>query len=77
MPAGTDTRTSHRFEASGRFTARLTMSYTAEYRFAGSVWRTIAGTLDVPGITREIIVGQLDTVLTDGDCIDNPHGPGC
>lgn len=73
----TETATSRRFEASGRLTVRLVVSYTAEYRFAGSIWRTIAGTLDVPGAAREIVVGELDTVLTDGDCRTNPRGPGC
>lgn len=73
----TETATSRRFETSGRVTAQLIVGYSAEYRFAGSVWRSIAGTLDVPGETRDIIVGELDTVLTDGDCIDNPRGPGC
>ena len=73
----TETATSRRFETSGRLTVRLVVSYTAEYRFAGSIWRTIAGTLDVPGATREIVVGELDTVLTDGDCRTNPRGPGC
>ncbi|MGX5695967.1 PKD domain-containing protein [Agromyces soli] len=73
----TDTDTSRRFEASGRVSAALVVTYTAEYRFAGSVWRSIAGTLDRSGQTREILVGELDTVLTDGDCVQNPRGPGC
>lgn len=73
----TDTSTTRRFEASGRVSATLVVSYSAEYRFAGSVWRTIAGTLDVTGQSRDILVGEFDTVLTDGDCNANPAGPGC
>lgn len=73
----TDTATTRRFEASGRVTATLVVTYSAEYRFAGSVWRSIAGTLDVAGQSREILVGEFDTVLTDGDCNANPAGPGC
>ncbi|MGX5694907.1 hypothetical protein ACWKWP_01805 [Agromyces soli] len=73
----TDTATSRRFDESGRVTAQLVVRYAAEYRFAGSVWRGIAGTLEVPGASREIVVGELDTVLTDGDCLTRPSGPGC
>ena len=53
------------------------MILRAEYRFAGSAWRPIAGTLTVPGEPRRVLVGEFDTVLTQGDCIANPSGPGC
>ncbi|WP_395245583.1 hypothetical protein ACGGZK_07145 [Agromyces sp. MMS24-K17] len=73
----TDTPTSHRFAASGRYDVTTTVTYSAEYRWAGSGWRPIAGTLDLPGATTSVLVGELDTVLVAGDCTANPSGPGC
>ena len=49
----------------------------AEYRFAGSPWRSISGTLSLAGAPQRVLVGEFDTVLTQGDCLANPAGPGC
>jgi len=73
----TETPTSHVYAASGEYTVELTVVLRAEYRFAGSPWRSIAGTLALPGEPQRVLVGEFDTVLTQGDCIANPSGPGC
>jgi hypothetical protein len=73
----TETPTSHVFPASGEYTVALAVVLRAEYRFAGSPWRSIAGTLTVTGEPQRVLVGEFDTVLTQGDCNANPSGPGC
>lgn len=77
LPALSSTDTSLRFEQPGRATVRLSVHYSAEYRFAGSGWRGIPGTLSVDAGELELLVGTFRTVLTDGDCRANPDGPGC
>ncbi|GLU88840.1 hypothetical protein Agsp01_10950 [Agromyces sp. NBRC 114283] len=77
LPALSSTDTSLRFEQPGRATVRLSVQYSAEYRFAGSGWRGIPGTLSVEAGELEFLVGTFRTVLTDGDCRANPDGPGC
>src|SRR5829696_4054171 len=73
----TDTATSHRYVASGRYTVELAVVYVAEYRFNGSVWRWIDGTLSVEAPPQPVLVGEFDTVLVAGDCNVRPDGPGC
>ncbi|WP_173923395.1 hypothetical protein [Agromyces sp. Marseille-P2726] len=73
----TDTPTSHTYAAAGEFAVELEVVLSAEYRFAGSAWRPIAGTLAISSGPQRVLVGQFDTVLTNGDCIANPAGPGC
>ncbi|GGI45969.1 hypothetical protein BCL57_001471 [Agromyces flavus] len=73
----TATATSHAYAASGEYTVDLTVVYVAEYRFDGSVWRWIDGTLSVPGAPQSVLVGEFDTVLVTGDCHAAPDGPGC
>ena len=73
----TPTATSHVYAASGEYQVQLSVVLRAEYRFAGSPWRPIAGTLAVAGAPQRVLVGEFDTVLTQGDCIANPSGPGC
>ncbi|MGW9629120.1 hypothetical protein ACWGST_00280 [Agromyces sp. NPDC055520] len=73
----TATDTSHQYDESGRYTVTLDIVLRAEYRFAGSAWRPIAGTLTITGDPQPVLVGQIDTVLVDSDCIQNPTGPGC
>jgi hypothetical protein len=72
-----NTATSHVYAASGVYTVELEVVLRAEYRFAGSAWRAIAGTLTVAGEPQRVLVGEVDTVLTRGDCNANPTGPGC
>ncbi|HEU4757934.1 MAG TPA: hypothetical protein VFS72_14785 [Agromyces sp.] len=73
----TETETSHVYATSGEYTAELAVVYVAEYRFDGSAWRWIDGTLAIAGEPRTVLVGEFDTVLVTGDCIVAPDGPGC
>lgn len=73
----TATGTSHVYAESGEYTVSVEVVLRAEYRFAGSGWRSIAGTLAVTGDPQRVLVGDFDTVLTDGDCNATPSGPGC
>ncbi|SFR83663.1 hypothetical protein SAMN05428970_2844 [Agromyces sp. CF514] len=73
----TATDTSLVFERSGTFEVRPTITFAAEYRFDGSAWRAIDGTLEVPAAPRSVLVGEFDTVLVAGDCHARPDGPGC
>ena len=73
----TATATSHTYTASGEYTVELEAVLRAEYRFAGSPWRSIAGTLAISSGPQRVLVGEFDTVLTQGDCIADPAGPGC
>ncbi|WP_156401957.1 hypothetical protein [Agromyces sp. Soil535] len=73
----TATPTSHVYGAPGEYTVDLAVVLSAEYRFAGSAWRSIAGTLTVASEPQRVLVGEFDTVLTQGDCNANPSGPGC
>lgn len=73
----TETATSHVYAASGDYTVDVAVVFVAEYRFNGSVWRWIDGTLSVPGAPQSVLVGEFDTVLVTGDCRVAPDGPGC
>lgn len=73
----TPTSTSHIYATAGEYTVELAVVLRAEYRFGGSAWRSIAGTLSVAGEPQRVLVGEVDTVLTQGDCNTNPSGPGC
>jgi hypothetical protein len=73
----TPTSTSHVYATAGEYTVELAVVLRAEYRFAGSPWRSIAGTLTIAGEPQRVLVGEVDTVLTQGDCNANPSGPGC
>lgn len=77
LPEFTATDTSLVFERSGTFEVRPTITFAAEYRFDGSAWRAIDGTLEVPAAPRSVLVGEFDTVLVPGDCHARPDGPGC
>ncbi|GAA1759194.1 hypothetical protein GCM10009747_17710 [Agromyces humatus] len=73
----TPTDTSHVYAASGEYTVTLRVALAAEYRFAGSGWLPIAGTLTIDGASQRVLVGEVDTVLTVGDCTAYPSSPGC
>ncbi|MEV1131783.1 hypothetical protein [Agromyces sp. NPDC049794] len=77
QPEFSETATSHVYATSGVYTVDLAVVLRAEYRFAGSPWRAISGTLTVAGEPLRVLVGEVDTVLTRGDCNENPAGPGC
>lgn len=71
------TETSHSYAATGTFTVHVSVSYSAEYRFANQDWQPIAGKLDVAARGFSIVVGDAKTVLVGRDCAANPFGPGC
>ena len=71
------TPTSHEYDSRGKFTVALTVTYTAEYQFAGSPWIPVAGTVQDAAAPMSMTVTTADTVLVDKDCAKNPHGPGC
>lgn len=73
----TATPTSHVYRSKGEHTARLDVTYVAEYRFDGSAWRWIDGTLTIQGAPQRVLVGEFDTVLVTGPCTTNPDSPGC
>lgn len=73
----TATPTSHVYRSKGEHTARLDVTYVAEYRFDGSAWRWIDGTLVVQGTPQPVLVGDFDTVLVTGPCTTHPGSPGC
>jgi len=73
----TETATSHVYATAGEYTVDVAATLRAEYRFAGSPWRAIAGTLAVAGAPQRVLVGEFDTVLTQGDCNADPDAPGC
>lgn len=73
----TATPTSHVYRSKGEHTARLDVTYVAEYRFDGSAWRWIDGTLTIEGAPQRVLVGEFDTVLVTGPCTTHPDGPGC
>ncbi|MDR5700254.1 hypothetical protein [Agromyces aerolatus] len=73
----TDTATSHRYEERGFYDVQPTVTYAAEYRFDGSAWIPIVGTLDVAGAPYRVRVVTVETRLTRGDCIRYPNDPGC
>lgn len=71
------TGTSLVFADRGTYEVQSIVTFRAEYRFNGSVWRPIAGALDLSSPTRSVLVGEFDTVLVSGDCVVRPDGPGC
>ncbi|MFF2275715.1 PKD domain-containing protein [Agromyces sp. NPDC058126] len=71
------TGTSHVYAEPGEYTVTLEVALAAEYRFGGSGWQGIAGTLAVAGDPQPVLVGEIDTVLTKDDCDADPDGPGC
>src|SRR5690554_4792085 len=71
------TPTSHVYTASGTYYIDLTIDFAAEYRWAGSSWTSIAGTIPVPANRLVASAGGAKTVLVEHECTLNPRGPGC
>src|SRR5690606_2683040 len=72
----TETATSHAYAAREDVTASVTVVFTAEVN-AGSGWFAVPGTLPVDAPSVAVKVFEVDTVLTDGDCMANPSAAGC
>ena len=73
----TRTATSHVYDRVGDYTIRLSIVFTAEYRWGSTGWATIPGSITLPANELYITAGTADTVLVDRDCLQNPSGPGC
>lgn len=71
-----ETATSHTYASTDDVTASVTVVFTAEVD-AGSGWFAVPGTLAVEAPAVSVKVFEVDTVLTDGDCMANPTAPGC
>lgn len=71
------TATSHVYDQRGEYEATLTVSFAAEYSFAGGEYIPIAGTVDLAAPTVTVWVGGASTVLVGADCNERPDGPGC
>jgi hypothetical protein len=71
------TPTSHVYETEGEYVIRLTIDFHAEYRFGGSGFISIAGTINLPANDLHVTVTGAKTVLVQRDCAANPSGPGC
>lgn len=71
------TETSHVYRETGRYTVRLDVAYSAEYRIEEGPFIRIPGTLMVSASDLQVIAGSAKTVLVDRDCARNPTGPGC
>jgi len=71
------TPTSHVYEQLGDYTITLSITFAAEYRFAGGPWRPVVGTITLPANDLHLRVGTAKTVLVEHDCAQNAGGPGC
>lgn len=72
----TETETSHTYAARDDVTASLTVVFTAEVD-AGGGWFSVPGTLPVDAPPVSVKIFEVETVLTNGDCMANPSAPGC
>jgi hypothetical protein len=77
LPEFSKTATSHVYRAAGTYMIELRVGFSAEYRFAGSSWRAISGTLFVPANRLTAVASEATTVLVERECTRNPSGPGC
>lgn len=72
----TETATSHAYAARDDVTASLTVVFAAEVD-AGGGWFAVPGTLPVEAPSVGVKVFEVDTVLTNGDCMADPSAAGC
>jgi hypothetical protein len=77
QPELTDTTTSHRYDQRGVYTVQPMVTYAAEYRFDGSDWIPLDGTLNQPGPTYQLRIVTVETRLTRGSCQQFPTDTGC
>jgi hypothetical protein len=71
------TPTSHVYRVKGSYTVSLEIEFSAEYRYAASVWTPVAGTIAVAANRLAVTAITVKTVLVSRDCIQDPTGPGC
>jgi hypothetical protein len=76
LPRFSETDTSHVFDERGDTTIRLAVDYSVDVSLDGGDWVTIMGTVaSGTTIDGQVLTGK--TVLVDGDCGEDPSGPGC
>lgn len=76
LPRFSETTTSHVFEERGDTTVGLAVAYSVDASVDGGEWITIEGTVAATTtIDARVLTGK--TVLVDGDCAEDPTGPGC
>lgn len=72
----TETGTSHTYASRDDVTASLTVVFTAEVD-AGGGWFPVPGTLPVAAPSVPVKIFEVGTVLSNGDCMENPMAAGC
>jgi hypothetical protein len=77
IPEFDPTPTSHTYTADGTYFIDLSITFTADYRYAGGGWIPVLGTVTLPANRLEATAGDAKTVLVNRDCQQNPGGPGC
>jgi len=71
------TPTSHVYRRLETVRVRLSIEYAAAYRWAGSEWMPVIGTLTLRANDLITVVAGAETVLVDQTCLENAAGPGC
>jgi len=77
IPQFDPTSTSHVYSTAGTYFIDLSITFTADYRFAGGNWTRVVGTITLPANRLVATAGGAKTVLVNRDCTQNPGGPGC
>lgn len=77
LPEFSETSTSHVYENTGTLSIGLSVSYAAEYRFAGGDWRSVEGLVGVAADPMQVIADRAGTVLVAEGCSVDADGPGC
>ncbi|MGB3413158.1 MAG: hypothetical protein WBA28_00425 [Microbacteriaceae bacterium] len=71
------TTTSYRYQTLGNYTIRHQVLFLASYRFNGGNWQQIDGSILLPANDLHISVGNLETLLFEKSCQENPAALGC
>jgi hypothetical protein len=77
IPEFDPTSTSHVYRAEGTYFIDLSITFTADYKYATANWTHVFGTITLPANRLEATAGNAKTVLVNRDCTQNPSGPGC
>jgi hypothetical protein len=77
IPEFDPTPTSHVYQSDGSYYIDLSITFRADYRYAGDGWTPVLGTITLPANRLKATAGDAKTVLVGRDCTENPTGPGC
>jgi hypothetical protein len=72
----TSTATSHEYSDRGPVTVSVEVGYAVEYSFGDGSWTAVSGSVSATATLAATVVSA-KTVLVDGDCAEDPSGPGC